>query len=95
VYLGVFAPVLLLIVTLVWMQQAPALYEQALLPGLANLTVSLIEANFSGQLISAFRTGALCPPESTAPLSAWVLTAVGALGSVLASYRMITGASVR
>ncbi|WP_114285365.1 DUF2339 domain-containing protein [Candidatus Halocynthiibacter alkanivorans] len=88
VYLGLFTLVLLLIATLVWMRQAPALYDHALLPGLAILTVLLIEADFNGPLYSAFRAGALRAPETAAPITAWVLTAIGALGSVLAFYRM-------
>ena len=88
VYLALAALVALLVATLIWMRQAPALYDHALVPGLAILTVLLIEATDFGPLFREFQAGAQRAPEVAPPTTAWVLTAIGALGSVLAFLRM-------
>ncbi|NRB15999.1 MAG: DUF2339 domain-containing protein [Rhodobacteraceae bacterium] len=88
VYLALASLVVLLIATLLWMRQAPALYDHALVPGLAILAVLVIEATSFGPLYREFLAGAQRAPETAAPATAWVLTAIGALGSVLAFLRM-------
>jgi uncharacterized membrane protein len=88
VYLGLMTLVLLLAGALIWMRQAPALFDHGLMPGVAILIVLLIESDFNGPLISEFRAGVLREPETAPPATVWVLVALGALVSVLAFWRM-------
>ena len=88
VYLGLATLVILLIATLLWMRQAPALYDHVLIPGLALLAVLMLQAIDRGPMFQEFRAGIDRLPETSAPGSAWVLTAIGVLGSVLAFLRM-------
>lgn len=87
-YLGLATLVILLVAALLWMRQAPALYDHILVPGLAILAVLILEAIDSGPMFQEFRAGIDRPPETSAPVSAWVITAIGVLGSVLAFLRM-------
>ncbi|KIC36755.1 DUF2339 domain-containing protein [Leisingera sp. ANG-M7] len=88
VYLGISALIILLIATVIWMRQAPALFDHALVPGLATLAVPVIETTSFGPLFREFLDGAQRPPETAAPATIWILTAIGGFGSVLAFFRM-------
>ena len=88
VYLALSALVVLLVATLIWMRQAPALYDHALVPALTILAVLLLEPIDFGPLFREFMAGAQRAPETAAPTTAWVLTAIGVLGTVLACLRM-------
>lgn len=87
-YLGLATLVILLIATLLWMRQAPALYDLVLVPGLAILVVLMLQAIDRGPMFLEFKAGIDRLPETAAPVSAWVITAIGVLGSVLAFLRM-------
>lgn len=87
-YIGLSALALLLVATVIWMRQAPALYDHALLPAFAILGVVVIEATDRGPLFRAFMAGLQRPPETAAPMTAWALVAIGALASTLAFLRM-------
>ncbi|MFT6649481.1 DUF2339 domain-containing protein [Pseudophaeobacter arcticus] len=78
----------LLLASLLWMRQAPALFDHALVPGLAILAVILLQGLSFGPLFSEFDAAALRPPETPAPKILWFLVAIGALGSGLAYLRM-------
>ncbi|UWR96643.1 DUF2339 domain-containing protein [Phaeobacter inhibens] len=95
VYLGIATLMILLIATMIWMRQAPALFDHALLPGLAILAVPVIEAISFGPLFREFLAGAQRPPETSAPSTVWILTTIGGFGSLLAFFRMqqVEGAS--
>jgi uncharacterized membrane protein len=80
--------VLLLLATLIWMRQAVALFDHALLPGLAILALSLNEGFNAGPLLQEFHAALQRPAETAPPQTIWVLMAIGALGSALAYLRM-------
>jgi uncharacterized membrane protein len=88
VYLGIATLMILLIATMIWMRQAPALFDHALVPGLAILAVPVIEATSYGPLFREFLEGAQRPPETAAPATVWILTVIGGFGSFLAFFRM-------
>ncbi|MEP2718854.1 DUF2339 domain-containing protein [Pseudophaeobacter sp.] len=78
----------LLLAALIWMREAPALYDHALAPGLAVLVVVLTEGLNSGPLFQSFMAGLERPPETAPPQVVWMLVALGALGSGLGFLRM-------
>jgi uncharacterized membrane protein len=78
----------LLLATLIWLRAAPALFDHALVPGLALLAVILVEGLGYGPLFRAFQAALQRPPETAAPQTVWALVAIGALSSVLAFQRM-------
>ncbi len=78
----------LLLATLIWLRAAPALFDHALVPGLALLAVILVEGLGFGPLFLAFQAALQRPPETAPPQTVWALVAIGALGSVLAFQRM-------
>jgi uncharacterized membrane protein len=78
----------LLLAALIWLRTAPALFDHALVPGLALLAVILLEGLGFGPLFRAFQAALQRPPETAAPQTVWALVAIGALGSVLAFQRM-------
>lgn len=88
VILGLAGLAVLLLATVLWMRMAPALFDHALLPGLAILALILMEGLNHGPLWSAFQDGFHRGPEEPAPRMVWVLLALGALGSALAYLRM-------
>lgn len=85
---ALLALVALFVACLIWMRQAPALFDNALVPGLAILSVVLIEGISYGPLFRAFQAAAERPPETPAPQTIWALVAIGVLGSGLAYQRM-------
>lgn len=88
VTLGLAALAVLLLMTLLWMRMAPALFDHALLPGLAILAMILMEGLNHGPLWQELQAGFDRGPEEPAPRMVWVLLALGALGSALAYLRM-------
>jgi uncharacterized membrane protein len=78
----------LLLATLIWLRAAPALFDHALVPGLALLAVILVEGLGFGPLYREFQAALQRPPETAPPQTVWALVAIGALGSVLAFQRM-------
>ncbi|OIQ45628.1 MAG: hypothetical protein BM558_02910 [Roseobacter sp. MedPE-SW] len=80
--------VALLLACLIWMRQAPALFDHALVPGFAILVLVLLEGINSGPLFQEFLAAVERPPETAAPQIIWVLVAIGAVGSGLAYLRM-------
>lgn len=88
VYLALGVLTLLLLATMLWMREAPALLDHALVPAVAIMALPIIEAAASGPMFREFVAGAERPPETAAPVTVWVFTALGVLGSVLAFLRM-------
>lgn len=91
VWLALLALMLLLAATVVWARQAPALYDHALIPGIAFLLVLAVESMGYGPLYRAFQNAALPVtdgPATAIPMTIWVLSGLGALGSVLMFARM-------
>ncbi|WP_122072991.1 DUF2339 domain-containing protein [Pseudophaeobacter sp. EL27] len=82
------ALVALLLASLLWMRQAPALFDHVLVPGVAILVVVLLEGISFGPLFREFQAAVGRPPETAAPQTIWALVAIGALGSGLAYLRM-------
>lgn len=81
--------VALLLACLVWMRQAPALFDHALVPGGAILALVLFEGGSLGPLFQEFQAAVERPPETAAPQIVWALVAIGVLGSGLAYLRML------
>jgi uncharacterized membrane protein len=95
VWLAIFTLVLLIAGTTLWTRDAPALYDHALIPGLAFLAVLAFEGSSYGPLLDAFRqagmapaVGAATPVATPAPMTVWVLTAIAGLGTLLMFWRM-------
>ncbi|RUS59031.1 DUF2339 domain-containing protein [Pseudorhodobacter sp. E13] len=91
VWLAILALTLLLAATVVWARQAPALYDHALIPGIAILLLLAFESLGYGPLYRAFQNAALPVTDGPAPalpMTIWVLSGLGALGSVLMFARM-------
>ncbi|MEP0156653.1 DUF2339 domain-containing protein [Pseudophaeobacter sp.] len=80
--------VTLLLASVLWMRHAPALFDHALVPGLAILAVVLLEGLNFGPLFREFTAAITRPPETPAPQILWLLVAIAALGSGLAYLRM-------
>lgn len=95
VWLGLFALALLLAATTLWTREAPALYDHALIPGIAILAVIALESTGYGPLSRDFQqaglpalVGQATPVATPIPLTVWVLTALGAVGTLLMFARM-------
>ena len=71
-----------------WMRQAPALFDQALVPALALLACIAYEGLSFGPLFREFTAAITRPPETAAPLTLWALVAIALIGSGLAYLRM-------
>ena len=90
VWLSLFTLALLLLATVIWTREAPALYDHALIPGLAFLAAIALESDY-GPLFRAFQDAALPVtdgPATPVPSTVWVLAAMGAAGSLLMFARM-------
>lgn len=87
-YFGIAALVVLLMVTLIWMHRAPALYDHALIPGLAFLAVILNQPLQAGPLFTAFSASMERLPETAPPPTVWVLATIAALTTLMAFLRM-------
>lgn len=95
VWLGLYALTLLLLATTLWTRDAPALFDHALLPGVALLLTIALEGLNYGPLAAAFWDAAIPAPVGEAtpiatpiPPTVWVLAATGALGTTLMFLRM-------
>ena len=84
---ALMALVALFLACLIWMRQAPALFDHALVPGFAILAVVLLEGLSSGPLFRAFQIAVDRPPETAAPQTIWALVTIGLLGSALGYLR--------
>lgn len=91
VWLALFALALLLLATTVWTREATALYDHALIPGLAFLAALALESLTYGPLLRDFQIAALPVtdgPATPIPPTIWVLVAMGAAGGLLMFLRM-------
>ncbi|QCO56199.1 DUF2339 domain-containing protein [Pseudorhodobacter turbinis] len=91
VWLAILALALLLVATTIWTREAPALYDHALIPGMAFLAVIALEGIYYGALFRGFHATVLPVdggPTSGPPATVWVLAAIGAAGSCLMFARM-------
>jgi uncharacterized membrane protein len=91
VWLALVALMLLLIATTLWTREAPALYDHALIPGIAFLVALALESAGYGPLFREFQHAGLPVTEGPAtsiPMTVWVLAAFGALGTLLMFARM-------
>lgn len=88
VLLSLAALTVLFMACLLWLREASALFDHALVPGLAILTVVLMEGLNHGPLWRSFQVATERGPEVAAPKIIWVLVGLGALGSLLGYLRM-------
>ncbi len=95
VWLGLYALTILLLATTLWTRDAPALYDHALIPAAALLVTIALEPTLYGPLANAFwdasiavPVGEATPIETPIPATVWVLSALGALGTILMFARM-------
>lgn len=95
VWLGIMALGLLLVATTLWSHDAPALYDHALIPGIAFLATLALESTGNGPLFRAFQqaalpvaTGQATPVATPIPLTVWLLAGFGAAGTLLMFARM-------
>ncbi|MGO4908052.1 DUF2339 domain-containing protein [Pseudorhodobacter sp. W20_MBD10_FR17] len=95
VWLAIFTLGLIISATTLWTQNAPALYDHALIPGLAFLALIALESVTDGPLFHAFQQAAIpamvgeaTPIAASIPITVWVLSGLGALGSLLMFIRM-------
>jgi len=90
VWLALFALAALLLATLIWAREAPALYDHALIPGLGFLAALVLESGY-GPLFREFENAAIPViqgPENPIPMTIWVLAAMGGAGTLLMFARM-------
>lgn len=95
VWLGLIALALLLGATTIWTRNAPALFDHALIPGIALLVSIALESTGHGPLFREFQQAGLpvaidqaTPVATPIPLTVWLLTALGAVGTLLMFARM-------
>lgn len=95
VWLAILCLALLIAATTFWTHDAPALYDHALIPGLAFLGAIALESTNHGPLFREFQQAAIpavvgeaTPVAISVPTTVWVLSALGAAGTMLMFLRM-------
>lgn len=95
VWLALVALGLLIMATTLWTRDAPALYDHALIPGLAFLTVIAVEGLSFGPLYAQFwasgqlvAVGEATPSATPIPVTVWALAAFVAVGTAVMFWRM-------
>ncbi|MGB3279687.1 MAG: DUF2339 domain-containing protein, partial [Pseudorhodobacter sp.] len=95
VWLAILGLAVLILATTFWTHDAPALYDHALIPGIAFLIAIALESVGFGPLFREFQqagvavaVGEATPVATPIPMTIWVLTALGAGGTLLMFLRM-------